>query len=208
LSADISRSKVPRRSDYREYREELRRDFHYACGYCTTKECEAEAIGFEIDHYLPLSGHPDLIADFLNLVWSCRHCNSYKSDWDPQDPKWKPEEVIFRPDQYKWSEHFKPVSGYEVAGVSPLGAFTCRHLRLNRPLLKRLREYRDRMHKAQEELKKRLQHLKRLARKIDLVPPKLRGKVMRLHHDLMDEAGQMETLLDEIIKQGPRSRLY
>lgn len=204
----LPRSTVPKRADYRDYRDDLRKDFHCTCGYCSIWESEAEGIGFEIDHYLPKEGHPDLVNDFLNLVWSCRPCNRYKWDWDPNDPRFKPDEIVFRPDQHVRSEHFAPAPNYEISGTTQLGLFTCRRLRLNRPLLKRLRECRERDAKAERVIKDGLRRVRGLAHKIDSVPPELRGDVLRLRAELEQAATEIHDAVDEIIPKEPRSRLY
>ena len=73
--------------DYRSYRLSLRRDFKNRCAYCLTHEFfVGGAAGFEIDHYRPQKGlyaRPDLEAEYSNLYWACRECNSNKSDGWP-----------------------------------------------------------------------------------------------------------------------------
>lgn len=66
-------------------KEYLRNDFSYECAYCKLQEKEVGLIGadyFQIDHFQPQSdkdsnSNLDL---YSNLNYSCRKCNSEKSD--------------------------------------------------------------------------------------------------------------------------------
>lgn len=63
--------------DYRKYREYTRRDFRMVCAYCFRHEEEAGGKEhFEQDHFEPKSRKDVDPANYLNLYWSCRGCNS------------------------------------------------------------------------------------------------------------------------------------
>lgn len=206
-SGILPRSEVPKQADYHDFRTDLRKDFRCACDYCSIWESEAEGIGFEIDHYLPQRGHPDLVNDFQNLVWSCRPCNRYKWDWDPDDSRFRPDQIVFRSDKHVRTDHFESAPHYEVQGTTPLGKFTCQRLRLNRPMLKRLRECRDRDVRAERTIKDGLRRVRGLALKIDSVPPELRGDVLRLKADLERASADIHDAVTEIIPKEPCSKL-
>ena len=63
--------------------EHQRYDHWYSCAYCTITEAEAQAVGFEIDHYEPVALRPDLECEDENLNYSCEVCKGRKSDYWP-----------------------------------------------------------------------------------------------------------------------------
>jgi hypothetical protein len=78
-----------RRNVY-DYRDCLRREFVFQCGYCLSREREvgpAEPFGgFEIDHHRPESRFKAFIYRYDNLIWACRLCNRAKRDaWPTRD---------------------------------------------------------------------------------------------------------------------------
>lgn len=74
-----SRSTVPARAHYRDYKTELRQDFSQRCGYCdTSDEFFGGERGYQIDHFAPKSQFPDLTCTYTNLVYSCPLCNRAK----------------------------------------------------------------------------------------------------------------------------------
>lgn len=67
------------RSNYREYKDHLIRDFQNRCGYTY---CLDSWFGgrntFHIDHFRPQKTHEDLINTYSNLVYSCSYVNIAK----------------------------------------------------------------------------------------------------------------------------------
>jgi len=72
------RTDIKPQSDYKKYREDLRRDFGYICGYCGKSEAVTKNM-FEIDHFIPKKYAPEREKDYSNLVYSCSVCNWKKS---------------------------------------------------------------------------------------------------------------------------------
>lgn len=74
----FSRSNVMKEAKhYSEYRQDLRRDFVFRCGYCSKIE-KLTTTGFEIDHFVPQAIDKDRVCDYSNLVYSCFTCNRKK----------------------------------------------------------------------------------------------------------------------------------
>jgi hypothetical protein len=74
-------------ADCESYRPWLRDDFTFRCIYCLKREQWGQVTGeFDIDHFRPQKYCPDLAADYVNLVYSCRRCNGVKLDQEVADP--------------------------------------------------------------------------------------------------------------------------
>jgi hypothetical protein len=68
-------------TDYRKYKPFLKKDFQDKCGYTN---CSDSWFGgtrnFQIDHFKPVSIHPELETKYANLVYSCSYVNRAKSN--------------------------------------------------------------------------------------------------------------------------------
>jgi 5-methylcytosine-specific restriction endonuclease McrA len=74
-------------ASYSSYRPWLRDEFTFRCVYCLKQEQWGQATGeFEVDHFQPQAFRPDRAADYSNLVYACRRCNSVKLDHEVADP--------------------------------------------------------------------------------------------------------------------------
>ncbi len=74
-------------ASYRSYRPWLRDEFTFRCVYCLKREQWGQVTSeFDIDHFQPQTCHPDRAADYPNLVYACRRCNSVKLDHEVADP--------------------------------------------------------------------------------------------------------------------------
>jgi len=143
--AIVRRSIVEQRPNARDYLENLRWDFWYACGYCHITECEAAGIGFQVDHYKCENRYPQLKAQYANLMYACSECNALKSN-HPSEKLEKLGYRIFRPDEDDPDEHFRvnPTDATRIQGTTGLvGEFSEHALRLNRDALLRLRRLRS-----------------------------------------------------------------
>lgn len=90
------RNKTPQRranrkvcKHYTSYRNTLKEDFNSRCGYCHDSD-RYRINSFAIDHFVPRnpSGFKATILDndYSNLVYSCRYCNTAKSNkWPTND---------------------------------------------------------------------------------------------------------------------------
>jgi hypothetical protein len=74
-------------ANYESYRPWLRDEFTFRCVYCLKRERWGQITGeFDIDHFQPQKHRPDRGAEYANLVYSCRRCNSVKLDQRVEDP--------------------------------------------------------------------------------------------------------------------------
>jgi len=110
----------------------------YRCEYCQSRsDCACES--FESEHIIPLSmGGTNTIE---NLAFSCRGCNSRKSDrTQSKDPLTQNDVPLFNPRTDLWTEHFAWDETYiQVIGLTPVGRCTVENLKINRPALINLR---------------------------------------------------------------------
>jgi len=61
---------------YESYRDWLRDEFALRCVYCLNREQWVNVKGaFAIDHFVPTSINPSLVADYDNLLYACVACN-------------------------------------------------------------------------------------------------------------------------------------
>lgn len=203
--AVVIRSNVEAKSNYRDYVDLLRFDFWYACAYCTLCESEALGIGFEVDHYIPRKHHQDLINDYSNLMWSCRHCNRHKSDFFPNTEQISKGHVILRPDKDDPSEHLE-IDNYNLKGKSQTGEFNIDKLNLNRLPLQRLRELRNRFYKASDYIAFGVQHLASI--KLDLIRnPDQRLLLSDIKRKIADKSDDISEYADKLIRDFARSPL-
>lgn len=68
----------PQYQSYSSYKDHLRDEFDFRCGYCLSREIWQDALSFAIDHWLPQDARPELKADYDNLIYSCAPCNNFK----------------------------------------------------------------------------------------------------------------------------------
>jgi uncharacterized protein (TIGR02646 family) len=54
---------------------------HTKCAYCETR-LEKEAQYLEVEHYKCKAIHPNLVAEWTNLLPSCKRCNGQKGEYD------------------------------------------------------------------------------------------------------------------------------
>jgi uncharacterized protein (TIGR02646 family) len=140
----VRRSAAPADQKFAEYRQYLRYDFFYSCGYCTISEAEAQALRFTIDHYEPRGARPDLEHEYSNLMYSCDQCNTLKGDRCPPASARADGYRFFRPDHDIYQEHFQN-NGIRIESTSNVGYYSIQALDLNRLALRRLREIRERL---------------------------------------------------------------
>lgn len=77
----ITRSSIKPKSQYADYRNDLKHDFCGRCAYCNLSD-ESITTPFEIDHFIPRVAfkdiRPELMTDYNNLIYSCKKCNNAK----------------------------------------------------------------------------------------------------------------------------------
>lgn len=204
VDAVVARSDVPSKSNYQDYREALRHDFLYSCAYCSTMECEAAAFGFEIDHYYPQEHFPEMVTDYSNLMWSCKPCNGYKSDYFPDDVARDRGSVIIRPDHEDPHEHFE-YKGVRIESKTHTGEFNIRLLMLNRQALQRIRDLRHRNFESRDAIACGISQLASM--KIDRLKRGQRLDFIKIKDKILQRSKEIEEQWDEILRDYARSPL-
>lgn len=139
------RENPPAKSNYREYKPFLRRDFLARCAYCErTEEYLGGEDAFEVEHFRPKSKFPDLIFAYHNLYYACRGCNGHK--WET----WPSEEQIARGQEFAdpcvedpYLHHLRELEDGDVEELTECGAYSNSHIRLDRSELRRWRRLRS-----------------------------------------------------------------
>lgn len=200
----VVRSEVEPTKNYHDYREILRFDFWFSCGYCEITEIEACGVGFEIDHYYPKKHHPKLVYDYNNLIWSCEKCNRYKSDYNPDENDKLKGNMVLRPDQdFHW-DHLE-LEKYILKGKTHTGEFNIHRLELNRRNLRRLREIRERIFNAKDFIAFGIHKLSRYS--IDKIKRQRRFNFLKLKEKVVQRDVQISESLECVLKRFAKSPL-
>lgn len=119
-----ARSLVKRKKNYREYKDELARDFNHRCGYT---DCSDFWFGgqhtFQIDHLKPWSKYPALKTDYSNLVYCCSYVNRAK--WDDDSPHY------LDPCTVDYNDHFERDDNGYIMGKSADAKYMVKTMHLN-----------------------------------------------------------------------------
>ena len=200
----IVRSKVTPKANYRDYREDLRIDFWFSCGYCSITEIESWGIGFQIDHYCPRTTHPALIADYKNLMYSCERCNQYKGDYSPNEQGFERGLVILRPDSDDPRDYMDLVDE-KLKGKDITGEFNIEKLYLNRKQLVILRQLRKKLSEANEFIAFGIRQL--LGFRLDQIRRDKRVLFLKLQKQIQQRKRELDSLTAPMLKEFAHSRL-
>jgi len=137
----------PRFENYRVYLPFLRRDFRRSCAYCERNELVLGGEDFfEIDHFRPISRFAELVNHYPNLYYTCAKCNRCKaSTWTSDTALNRGLRFADPCQEDMYSEHLEQLAGGELRPKTSCGAYTCDHIRLNRPDLLQWRQGRTRI---------------------------------------------------------------
>jgi len=202
--AVVRTKELPVGSPYQEYRQYLRRDFWYACAYCTMTESEAEAIRFTIDHYEPQSVKPELNDVYENLMYACDECNKRKGSLCPSEEMRREGKRFFRADQDLRGEHFE-LEGSKVKGKTNVGNYTTLAVDLNRRALVRLRELRQRLIDDDGYVSEGMRALASFA--IDRLSPMARTNALAAIRKALEQAGKVYNDMDEALLELSKSEM-
>lgn len=201
----IIRSNPEPKKNYLEFRDILRLDFWYSCAYCTISESEALGISFEIDHYYPQEHYHELINKYNNLMWSCEKCNAYKSDYNPDQHEVQNGNVIIRPDIDDPRDHME-LSNNKMIEKTHTGRFNIEKLYLNRLMLRRVRELRERLWEASDFIAFGIHKL--ISVKLDSFRnPKQRILFLHIRGQVFEKYNYVGELSDQLIRDYGRSPL-
>jgi len=123
-------------SDYKDHKDDLKRDYKDRCGYCDSIDTW-RFIWFEIDHFVPkkyLNAISD--TDYKNLVYSCRSCNNAKrAKWPSKDENIPivGDEGFIDPCDDKYNNQFERLSNGRILPKTNLGDWMYNALKLHKP---------------------------------------------------------------------------
>ncbi|MBD3831981.1 MAG: HNH endonuclease [Brevundimonas sp.] len=129
-----ARREVAAQLRYALYRNDLRRDFIRACGYCGDDDERADPSTFHIDHFAPKKQFPDLTLTYANLVYACRFCNVSKSNhWIGMDPTVPNDgtQGFVDPCSDDYEAHLGRDTGGRIVAKTPLGQYIIGRLHLH-----------------------------------------------------------------------------
>jgi hypothetical protein len=110
-------------------RKQIRQRAHFACEFCGVSETDTGG-ELTIDHFQPKAcGGLDTPE---NLLYCCARCNLYKMDYWPISPE---HLLLWNPRLEPFADHFLDLDDGLLHPLTPIGAFTIKRLRLNRPPL-------------------------------------------------------------------------
>jgi uncharacterized protein (TIGR02646 family) len=140
---------------YQDYKPYLRADFRHSCAYCLLHERQllTDHWSFTIDHFRPkgLPRFRHLRNIYANLYYACPRCNTYKGNVWPARSTVARGSGFVDPCAQDPLNHFSFDAGGGIAPRTAAGAYTIRHLRLDRAQLERRR--RELIDEAAQELK-------------------------------------------------------
>lgn len=136
--------------NYSHYRLAIAEDCKYRCGYC---DCHQNEIGgehaMEMDHFRPWNksfgtekSFAHLKNDPNNLIHSCGVCNGFKLGfWPTELPQtdYDHEKGWIDPFTHNRNAFFHIEADGTITPLKPPSQYIIKKLRLNRPLLKKLR---------------------------------------------------------------------
>lgn len=128
-----ARSQAASQQTYQAYRQDLRKDFFNACGYCGDEDERVDSVVFHIDHFAPKTRFPTLELVYDNLVYACRYCNVSKSDhWVGTDATVPHDgrRGFIDPCAADYEKHIQRQSTGRIVGKSELGSYIVKRLRL------------------------------------------------------------------------------
>ena len=202
----VTRTSVPSGLKYSEYRPHLRYDFFHSCAYCTTTEAEAKAIRFTIDHYEPQGARPDLVHEYTNLMYACDECNQRKGDRSPPPDAQAAGYRFYRPDKDYFVDHFRiGMSGIVIEAESTPGSFTIEALDLNRHMLKRIRDIRQRLTDCNHYVAEGIRALR--GSSVDNLPTNMKAQAVKAIKEAMSVAEKFPEEIDDLLRSYAKSEL-
>ena len=159
---------------------------------------------FTIDHYEPQRYRRDLENDYNNLMYCCDPCNIYKGDRMPSAEMRKNGVRFFRPDEDYYSEHFEK-NGRLLEAKTKLGDYTINAVDLNRKMLVRLRELRERATNCDDDVRGGLRKLRDFS--IDQLPKNVKGRAAVAIADANKVGESIIDSVDALLRANGRSPL-
>jgi hypothetical protein len=167
-------------------------------------ESEAGAVRFTIDHYEPKRYRRDLENVYNNLMYCCDPCNMYKGDRMPTEEKREEGIRFYRPDEDAYEDHFEKKDRL-LKPRTTLAEYTIAAVDLNRPMLLKLRELRERATTCDEYVLGGLRALREFS--LDRLPQHLKGRAAAAISDATKVGAKIIESIDELLKANGRSPL-
>lgn len=130
------RKDIALKSNYRDYRSELREDFNCRCGYCNDLDIPRKEY-FEIDHFVP---QKIMVVkkdnDYQNLVYACHSCNNAKrANWPSGDENVPivGDKGWIDPCSSDYANQFKRDDIGHIIPITPIGKWMYDKLKLYKP---------------------------------------------------------------------------
>ena len=109
----ITRTCHKKYSDYRRFKDYLKKDFNNRCAYCDLYDLWIEPLPYQIDHFIPMkeikaAKRFELETTYSNLMYACPVCNRLKSDMfsGSIDPCKIENQLFYNPDNDNMNDHF------------------------------------------------------------------------------------------------------
>lgn len=158
--------------DYKIYRQAIAEDCQYRCVYCDShQDSVGGLLAMEMDHFRPWNKKfgntgekrfEHLRDDPTNLVHACGVCNGFKwAHWPTENPgiAYDHEKGWIDPFLENRSDFLTVQIDGTLQGVKPPAEYQIRKLRLNRPLMKKQREFRNFIWQLEQVERPRLQEV-------------------------------------------------
>ena len=127
---------VVERSNYRDYRDNLRADFNNRCGYCNDLDAPRKEY-FEIDHLVPQKIMVNKKNnDYQNLVYACHSCNNAKRKKWPSGDENIPivgDKGWIDPCTEEYDKQFSRDENGNIIPLTPIGRWMYDNLKLYKP---------------------------------------------------------------------------
>lgn len=127
---------VVERTNYRDYRDNLRADFNNRCGYCNDLDAPRKEY-FEIDHLVPQKIMVNKKNnDYQNLVYACHSCNNTKRKKWPSGDENIPivgDKGWIDPCTEEYDKQFSRDENGNIIPLTPIGRWMYDNLKLYNP---------------------------------------------------------------------------
>lgn len=179
---------------YSSYLKTLRSDFVFRCGYCNDPD-RFRIRSFTIDHFVPRNPtgwtHTILDNHYYNLVYSCRYCNSAKTNkWPTKDAMLHHDGVMgfIDPCETSYSDLFERKDSGQIVAKDPdnaLAAWILDELNLWYPI-------HERMWKL-EKIKTENEQLKLLLSNMEDGP--LKENMQKIHYEILQSLEEVQSAI-------------
>lgn len=132
----VERSSPKKVSRHSEYKQDLKVDFNFRCGYCNDSDHWTGGWRFfQIDHFIPRKYLVSISPiEYTNLIYSCFFCNNSKrAKWPSKDeniPIFQNEGFV-NPRNPEYKEHLCRDRFGNIIHKTAIGKYMIRELKLN-----------------------------------------------------------------------------